>query len=85
MKKINVRVEFESTPVRHLAVQCPECTNWFYGYDVCNNEIRYEHQLSFMDCSCPKCGHDFEGTASVEECGHPEVYRDILKKKTEWV
>lgn len=80
-EKINVRVEFDPAPIRHLAVQCPECTNWFHNYDICNKEMHYEYELYNMDCTCPKCGHDFEGMASVEECGHPEVYRDVLKKE----
>ena len=29
MDKINVRVEYECNPIRHLALQCPYCNNWF--------------------------------------------------------
>ena len=88
MSKVNMRVEFESTPVRHLAIQCPECKNWFYGYDISDSEARYKYQLQFMICSCPKCSHDFECMdVNIEECGHPEVYRGVLKKKieVEWI
>lgn len=30
----NVRVEYEPLPIRHIAVQCPECKNWFHGMDM---------------------------------------------------
>lgn len=33
-KKVKMKVEYESTPIRHLAVQCPDCENWFMGFDI---------------------------------------------------
>lgn len=30
-KKVNMKVEYERTPIRHLAVQCPDCDFWFFG------------------------------------------------------
>lgn len=83
-EKINARVEYESTPIRHIAVQCPQCKNWFYGDDISKRDIRFDYHLSFMDCSCPKCGYEFEGSAEVKECGHPEVYKNVLERKVSW-
>lgn len=58
----------------------------FYGYDICDGEIRYKHQLNHMDCTCPKCNYSFECIdVNIEECGHSEVYRGVLKKKVEWI
>lgn len=83
--KVNVRAEFESTPIRHLAIECPSCKNWFYGWDISKKDVRYDYELYFLDCSCPKCGFDFEGSAEVKECDSEEVYKGVLKKKEEWV
>lgn len=33
-KKVQLKVEFESCPVRHLAIQCPDCNKWFHQADV---------------------------------------------------
>ena len=84
MGKINVRVEFDPIPIRHLAIQCPKCNNWFYDFDICKYEIRYNYQLYNIHCSCPKCDYDFEGATNIQECGHPEVYENVLGKKVEW-
>ena len=35
----NVRVEYESTPIRHIAVQCPKCGKWFKGWDIVQDEM----------------------------------------------
>ena len=43
---MNVRVEYESTPIRHIAVQCPYCSKWFNGRDIFNGDwfknLRYK-------------------------------------------
>ena len=79
-----MRVKYESTPIKHLAIQCPECQNWFHSQDICNKTISYSYELDFMDCLFPKCGCDFKGKAVVEECCSPTVYKDTLEKKIEW-
>jgi len=53
-----MRVKYESTPIKHLAIQCPECQNWFHSQDICNKTISYSYELDFMDCLFPKCGCD---------------------------
>jgi len=42
---INIRVEYELTPIRHLAVQCPECKSWFKQGDICLDYISYSYQM----------------------------------------
>lgn len=91
MNKINIRVEFEPTPIRHLAIQCPNCQNWFADYDICENniDIKDKYDLYFLECRCPKCHHFFENknheSLNIIECGHKEVYKNVLKKKIEWI
>ena len=56
---INVRVEYEPTPIRHIAVQCPHCQRWFKGYDITNNDLNYDYQLNFATFNCPICKKSF--------------------------
>lgn len=94
---INMKAEFDPTPIRHLAVQCPHCQKWFYGYDITDDDIQYEYQLDLATFHCPICDKDFGRNAeprsmwnlgsnarpkiNIEEVGYPEVYQDCLKKK----
>lgn len=90
----NVRVEYESTPIRHIAVQCPECGKWFYGWDVVKGEnafdvLRYAHDIDWAEFKCPVCEKEFGGRqhndkANIKEVGHPEVYKDCLQRKEVW-
>ena len=90
--KINVRVEYECTPIRHIAVQCPECQNWFIGYDITDDELFYSHQIYQARFECPVCGKEFCGAGGnydnefdIHECAYSnEVYRGCLQKKTTW-
>ena len=84
-KETNVRVEYECTPIRHLSVQCPECKNWFYGFDICKKRVQFEYQLYDAECQCPVCGIEFEADCNIQECNSEEVYKDVMTKKTEWV
>ena len=57
----NVRVEYESTPIRHIAVQCPKCGKWFHGWDIVKGErafdvLRYAHDINWTEFECPVCG-----------------------------
>ena len=58
---INMRVEFESTPIRHVAIQCPHCQKWFYGHDVtpAGTWLSYDYQLETTTFTCPVCNKDF--------------------------
>ena len=56
----NVRVEYESTPIRHIAVQCPKCGKWFHGWDIVKEErafdvLRYVGEKSKSQCESPQC------------------------------
>ena len=83
---INIRVEYELTPIRHLAVQCPECKSWFKQGDICLDYISYSYQLFSTQYACPKCNFDFKAyDINIEECSNSkEVYRDVSKKKVIW-
>lgn len=87
----NVRVEYESTPIRHIAVQCPKCNNWFNGWDIVKNysALRYEHQVNWAEFECPVCGKEFGGLqhndkANIREVEYPEVYDGCLERKETW-
>lgn len=90
---MNVRVEYDSTPIRHIAVQCPECEEWFNGRDIVNgdwlDELRFEHQIYWATFTCPVCGWEFGGLhnadkANIEEVSYPEVYDGCLERKEVW-
>lgn len=89
----NVRVEYESTPIRHIAVECPKCNKWFMGWDIFNGspfeDLRYDHDIDFATFTCPVCGEEFGGLQNsdrpnIEISCHPEVYEGCLKRKETW-
>lgn len=87
----NVRVEYEDTPIRHIAVQCPKCNKWFNGWDIVKSysALRYEHQINWAEFECPVCGEEFGGLqhnnkANIREVGYPEVYDGCLQRKETW-
>lgn len=87
--EFNVRVEYESKPVRHIAVQCPECRKWFHGFDITDKSISDEYDIYLAEFCCPICGKvfgefDHRDHATIEEVGYPDVYKDCLKKKEVW-
>lgn len=90
----NVRVEYESTPIRHTAVQCPICGKWFNGWDIVKGNgafevLRYDHDIKWAEFECPVCGTEFGGLqhndkANIEEMIYPEIYNECLKRKETW-
>ena len=91
-EKIKFRVEFEPTPIRHFAVQCPKCKNWFHGSDVVSDSLypHYGHELHFANFKCPVCEKSFGGyldnaEIDIQESVYPDVYDGCLEKKVEWV
>lgn len=94
--QINYRVEYECTPVRHIAVQCPECKRWYHGRDITHDDLDYDYQIEFAEFECPVCYTKFscfnyhrENTlvlsSHIEECGDAEeVYEGCLTKKEVW-
>ena len=91
---MNVRVEYEATPIRHIAVQCPACGRWYRGHDISDSDLQYEYQIHFATFTCPVCGeifgYTFETrgvcrTINVTECSSSEeVYKDCLRRKETW-
>ena len=85
-KKVKVAVEFEPTPIRHMAIQCPKCERWFNHYDVADRLIGFKHDIDTMaECECPACGAEFNlGNVEFEYPEFPEFYDKCAKKKTVW-
>ena len=91
---MKVRVEYESIPIRHLAVQCPKCMSWFNGWEVMRGadfrNLRYKHDINFQVFKCPKCEIEFGGIQHGEKVDIQEVfsaeecYKDCLRKKEVW-
>ena len=91
---MKVRVVYEPTPIRHLAVQCPKCTGWFNGWEVMRGadfrNLRYNHDIYYKVFKCPKCETEFGGIQNGEEITIKEVdsaeecYKDCLHKKEVW-
>lgn len=88
--EINFRAEFEDTPIRHLAVQCPKCNNWFKAYDVTlypNNAINSVYDIYGAEFECPVCQDTYEvdnTDFSIVECSYHEVYKNCITKKIGW-
>ena len=88
---MNVRVVYESIPIRHIAVQCPHCGKWFHGWDVCKDgDLRFDHQISFANFECPVCNKVFGNImrgedVKIKEVGDAdECYENCLKQKVIW-
>lgn len=91
---MNVRVVYESTPIRHIAVQCPHCGKWFSGYDVfvgdALRDLCYDDDIDFADFKCPVCEKGFGNIVhgekvEIKEVGDAdECYKDCLRQKVTW-
>lgn len=87
----NVKAEFERTPIRHIAVQCPHCQKWFHGLDIVKGkdpleELRYKEYIAWAVFKCPVCNQEFGGIQNrdkpnIEETAYPDVYEGCLEKK----
>lgn len=89
---MNVRVEYEPTPIRHIAVQCPKCSKWFYGSDITNDRLSFEYQIYYAQFECPICGKifgadensDFANVTIKEVGSAEECYKGCLQRKEIW-
>ena len=87
----NVKVEYECTPIRHIAVQCPNCANWFQGRDIIKDgDLTYKHDINWTEFKCPKCSKEFGGIqngdkANVTEDAYPTIYDGCLERREIWV
>lgn len=83
---MKARIEFETQPIKHIAIQCPNCEKWFYGEDLAGHPLRDVVDVMFAHYECPVCGKTFDGKIfDYVECGDSEeVYKDCLTKKVKW-
>ena len=89
---MNVRIEYDPTPIRHIAVQCPKCEKWFRGRDITADKLQYEVNVYYAQFQCPICGKafganmyvDWEKNVHIDEVPYPHVYADCLEKKEVW-
>ena len=86
----NVKVEYGEAPVRHIAVQCPECKKWFKGRDITYDPLTCAHQIDYAEFQCPLCNKKFGGIMNsdrpnVKVASYPDVYNECLCKKEVWV
>ena len=85
---MNVRIEYDAAPIRHIAVQCPQCNRWFNGREIVDGDvIKYKQDLDFTDFICPVCGRIFSeygDNIAVEETDYDGVYKDCMKRKVVW-
>lgn len=83
---MKARIEFEITPIRHIAIQCPHCEKWFYGSDITDQSLHDIVDVMYAQYECPVCGNTFDGKDfDYVECdGSDEVYKDCLTKKVSW-
>lgn len=89
---MNVKIMYDPAPIRHIAVQCPDCKRWFNGQDIAEKELEYGYELYNTQFTCPVCGKIFGSSAysdhrdvKVEECDrHSDVYKDIYRKVEKW-
>lgn len=84
---MKVRVEYETTPIRHVAIQCPSCENWFHGYDLTDKSLHDIIDVEYATYNCPVCGSQFSGKENgmeIEEVSYPKVFEGVLEKKVKW-
>ena len=88
---MKIRVEFDPTPIRHIAVQCPKCENWFRGYDITDDNLSFGHEIYYAQFHCPVCDkifgadeHSDFANVHIEEVSYPDVYNGCLERKEIW-
>ena len=89
----NVRVVYEPIQLKHLAVQCPKCDNWFNGWEVMQgaafHNLRFKNDIPFAKFNCPICGENFgrdhHDTISIQEVKSiQECYKGCISKYDTW-
>ena len=87
----NVRVEYDQIPIRHIAVQCPNCEEWFHGRDIADNDLIYRRDIDIAIFNCPLCGTSFGDYdsiafdyAEIKEVGYPDIYHGVRERKVTW-
>lgn len=90
--ELNMRVQYDIAPITAVAVQCPNCENWFAAREIVNPKrvqpLRYIFDLKYALYRCPVCGWAIDAkdyTLSVSERQRgSEVYEGCLRKKEVW-
>lgn len=82
-EKVSFRVEYETSPIRHLAVRCPHCEAWMRAQQASSDHIPDMVVAEFARYECVECGHKFCPAElveiEVEECDSAgQVYRDCV-------
>ena len=90
MNEINMRVEFEIAPIRHLAVQCPSCENWFCEYEITGNNIHNVIDAKWAIYHCPICHttfkpNDYDEIEITQPGGTDKVYEGVKQREEKWV
>ena len=89
---MKIRVEYDASPIRHIAAQCPKCEKWFNAREITNDKLNFDYEIRFAQFVCPICGKVFGGdefrdfaNVQIEECDTYEaVYKDCLRRREVW-
>lgn len=88
-------VEFESAPIRHAYVTCPECGRKYCASTITEDALHDAVDLRYAKFQCPVCGCSFSGhdrdwdsynecEVEIREVPYPECAKGALKKKEVW-
>lgn len=88
-------VEFESAPIRHAYVICPECGRKYCARTITEDALHDAVDLRYAKFQCPVCGCSFSGhdrdwdsynecEVEIREVPYPECAKGALKKKEVW-
>ena len=89
---MKVRIEYEAIPIRHIAVQCPNCERRFNGREITKDSLTYDAYIYNAKFVCPVCGDHFAAKDSrgipdvdITECDSAtDVYDGCLTKTEIW-
>ena len=85
--EIKAKAEFESRPIRSLAIQCHSCGKWFKVYDLTDEEIHYQHEIEWGNYTCPICWKSFgsgKDEIQIEDSICEEIDKITINKKVSW-
>ena len=86
-------VEFESAPIRHAYVTCPECGRKYCASTITEDALHDAVDLQYAKFQCPVCGCSFSGhdrdwdkmrEVKIREISYPECAKGALQKKEVW-
>lgn len=86
-------VEFESAPIRHAYVTCPECGRKYCASTITEDVLHDAVDLQYAKFLCPVCGCSFSGhdrdwdemrEVKIREISYPECAKGALQKKEVW-